>query len=76
MLGRALVLATFGLLLGFFAAIALNRALRSFVYGVSTLNIVIYGGAVVALIIVAVVASYLPARRASRLDPAVVLRAE
>lgn len=74
--GRALLLASAGMVAGIAAALALSRVLRGVVYGVSTVNVGIYAAGVVALIAVAALASYLPARRASKLDPAVILRSE
>ncbi|HEV7991128.1 MAG TPA: hypothetical protein VGP25_04840, partial [Gemmatimonadaceae bacterium] len=50
--------------------------LRGFLYGVTAADPVTLMGAAVALLTTAVVASWLPARRAARVDPAVALRAE
>jgi len=75
-LGRGLLLAGLGLALGAAVAVVLGPALRRFLYGVGTLDGWTYAGAVVALSAVAVLASWLPARRASRVDPAEVMRAE
>ena len=57
------------------AAIA-SRGLTSLLFGVSRLDPVSYGAVVVVLISVAALASWLPAWRASRIDPSVTLRSE
>ncbi|HET6983535.1 MAG TPA: ADOP family duplicated permease [Myxococcaceae bacterium] len=75
-LGRGLLLAATGLVLGAGVALVLGPALRRFLYGVGTLDVFSYAGAVVMLLAVAAAASWLPARRASRVDPGEVMRAE
>ncbi|MEJ7811392.1 MAG: ABC transporter permease [Gemmatimonadaceae bacterium] len=65
-----------GLVLGLVAAIPLARVLRSQLFQVSTLDPWVYAAVSALLVIVAFAASYIPARRAARVDPAVVLRAE
>jgi putative ABC transport system permease protein len=74
-MGRALVLAATGLSIGLLGVLALSRALSSLVYGVGV------GGwplvfAFLVLGLVALLASYLPARRAVRRDPVAALRSE
>ena len=75
-LGRGLLLAGTGLVLGAAVALGLGPVLRRFLYGVGALDAWSYAGAVGALLAVAAAASWLPARRASRVDPAEVMRAE
>jgi len=75
-LGRGLLLAAAGLVLGAGVALSLAPALRRFLYGVGTLDAWSYAGAVAMLLAVAAAASWLPARRAARVDPAEVMRAE
>jgi putative ABC transport system permease protein len=74
--GRGLALTTAGLVIGIAAAIALTRLMRSLLFQVSPTDVPTLG--VVALITVALslAASYLPARRAVRVDPMESLRAE
>ena len=54
----------------------LSRILTRFLYGVTGLDAVTYIGVALLLGGVALVAAYLPARRASRVDPMVALRCE
>jgi predicted permease len=72
--GMALVVvgAAIGLLLGFGAA----QVLRSLLYGVGAGDPITFIGAPVLLVVVGALAAFLPARRAGRVDPAGVLRAE
>ena len=64
------------LLLGLAGALALNYLLRSQLYGVSPADPVTYIGVALILGLVALLASYIPARRATRVDPLVALRYE
>jgi ABC-type lipoprotein release transport system permease subunit len=54
----------------------LTRLLTSFLFGVSPTDPITFAGVALLIAAVAVVASYLPARSASRVDPMVVLRHE
>jgi predicted permease len=65
-----------GIAIGLLAAFALTRFLESLLYEVSPIDPVAYVLAAVLLFAVALAASYLPARRAGRIDPARALRAE
>jgi putative ABC transport system permease protein len=65
-----------GLALGLAAAAIGSRVLRSLLYGVSETDLATYAGVAVFLALVAVAASYLPARRAARSDPVQALRSE
>lgn len=65
-----------GVLVGIAAAFAGTRALASFLYGVETTDVATFGGVALALVAVSVLATLLPARRALRADPMVVLRDE
>jgi ABC-type antimicrobial peptide transport system permease subunit len=65
-----------GLALGLPAAMAAARLLGGFLYGVRPLDPTILVAAGLALLAVATAAAYLPARRASRVDPMMALRCE
>jgi predicted permease len=75
-LRQGLVLAGVGVLLGALAAFGATRALRGLLYGVAPADAVALGGAAALLALAALVASWVPARRAARLDPVMALRAE
>src|SRR5262249_42298539 len=63
-----------GLVLGVVSALLATRALRGVLFGTSPTDPVVFAATVATLAAVASLASYLPARRASRVDPIVVLR--
>src|SRR5205823_3075143 len=75
-LRRAALLTSVGLVLGGFAALASARALSTLLYEVAPTDPVTFIGIAALLFTVAVLASWLPARRAARLDVIVALRAE
>jgi putative ABC transport system permease protein len=75
-LRQGLLLATIGGAVGFAGALVLSRALASELYAVSPTEPSVYIGVAVLLAVVAVAASYLPALRATRVDPLVALRDE
>ncbi len=72
----AMRLAGLGLLIGTAAALGLARTLRALLFGVGPADPPTYAGVVLLLGGVALAASYLPARRAARLDPMVALRGD
>jgi putative ABC transport system permease protein len=65
-----------GLIIGTAAAYLSTRALSSMLYGVDPHDPLIFAGIAVSLFIVVVLASYLPARKATRVDPLIALRYE
>jgi putative ABC transport system permease protein len=75
-LRRAVLLATVGMALGFAGSVAGARLITALLFEVASDDPVIYSAVAVLLGTVMLLASYLPARRASRLDPLVALRQE
>ncbi|MGB2717352.1 MAG: ADOP family duplicated permease [Vicinamibacterales bacterium] len=73
-LGRGLVLVALGSGIGTALAIGVSRLLASLLYGVQPTDPVAMAGAIVVLLAVGVLAAFVPARRASLVDPVVVLR--
>jgi putative ABC transport system permease protein len=73
---RGLALALAGTAAGLLGALALGRLLRSLLFGVGPSDPVTFAAAPLILVAVALVASYLPARRAARVDPMIALRSE
>jgi predicted permease len=75
-LRRGIVLAGAGLLAGVPAALLLSRFLGTLLYDVTTTDLATYVAASAGIVGIALAASYVPARRATRVDPATALRAE
>jgi predicted permease len=73
---RGLTLAAMGLVLGLTGAAALMRLLSSFLFGVNPFDPLTYVAVAAGLGLVALVATWLPARQATRIDPMLALRAE
>jgi putative ABC transport system permease protein len=75
-LGQALKLTGIGLAIALPISFAISRAMASLIFGVVAMDITIVAGLTVLILAVAFVAGYLPARRATRVDPMVSLRYE
>ncbi len=73
---RGMLVTGIGLSIGFVISILLARVLASVIFGVSATDWQIFGGISFALASAAILACYLPARRATRIDPVVALRHE
>ncbi|HLG98278.1 MAG TPA: ABC transporter permease [Bryobacteraceae bacterium] len=73
---QGLTLTGTGLVIGTAASFAATRSLKSALYGVTGTNPTTLAGVAAALTMVALIACFIPARRASRVDPIVVLREE
>jgi len=68
-LGRTLAMAAVGILVGFVGAFALANVIASLLYGVEPNDPATFAGVAALLVVIAAFAGYLPARRASRVDP-------
>jgi putative ABC transport system permease protein len=75
-MGSALRLAGLGVAIGLVSALLIAQALSSLLYGVSARDPLTYAAISLLLTLVALFASFLPARRATRVDPMTALRAE
>jgi len=73
-LRQGLLTAGIGIVLGLAASIALSRLLQTLLFGVTPRDVSVFGGVAVLLFAVAMAACYIPARRATRVDPMVALR--
>jgi len=73
---NTLALTAMGLLMGLSVSLALARVISSLLFGISAFDPVAFLGMTVLLCTVALLAGYLPARRASKTDPMIALRAE
>ncbi len=75
-MARGLGIILVGIALGLSVAAAASRFLSSLLYGIGATDFIAFGGTTLILLAVAVLASYIPARRATRVDPVLALKAE
>jgi ABC-type antimicrobial peptide transport system permease subunit len=75
-LKRGAGLAALGIAIGVPAAWALSRFLASLLYGISPRDVTVFAGVPLLHLAVALAASYIPARRAAKVDPVIALRIE
>jgi putative ABC transport system permease protein len=74
--GQGMVVITIGLAIGLAAAFALMRLMRSLLFGVGENDPLTFAAITLVLLLVGLLACYIPARRASKVDPLIALRAE
>ena len=75
-LGQGLALTLIGVGVGMAGAYALTRLMESLLYGVTATDFLTYGSVSGVLILVGLLASFVPARRATKVDPMIALRSE
>ncbi len=73
---EGLFLATIGAAVGLLAAAGLTRLMSSLLFKTTALDPITYGAVALLLILAAALASYIPARRATAVDPVVALRCD
>ena len=74
--GHGMKLIGLGLMIGLLASVILARMMSSLLFGVSTTDSITFGLVAVGLLVVGLLACYIPARRATKVDPLVALRYE
>ena len=74
--GSGMFLASIGVVVGLIGAFAVTRLMASLLFGVSPTDLVTFGFVSLGLLTVAMLACYIPARRATKVDPLVALRYE
>jgi ABC-type lipoprotein release transport system permease subunit len=73
---QGMALALSGVMIGLAAAFLLTRLIRSLLFGVEATDPITFAAISLLLLLIALLASYIPAQRATRIDPMVSLRCE
>jgi putative ABC transport system permease protein len=74
--GQGALLGAIGIAIGLAGALGVTRTLRTFLFGISPFDLASFVGVSLSLGVIALLASYLPARRAARVDPVEAMRHE
>jgi len=74
--GQGLKVVAAGVVIGLVAALALSRVMKSLLFGVTATDPLTFAGVALLLVVVALIACFIPARRAAKTDPMVTLRQE
>jgi putative ABC transport system permease protein len=72
--GQGMALSLFGVTLGLAAALLLTRLIRSMLFGVAATDPFTFAGISLLLAMITLLATYIPARRATQIDPMISLR--
>jgi ABC-type antimicrobial peptide transport system permease subunit len=75
-IGQGLRLVVIGVVIGLLGSLALTRVMASLLFGVSATDPLTFAGVAMLLVGVALIACFIPARRAAKTDPMIALRAE
>lgn len=75
-LRRAMLLSLVGIGVGIAGAVAVTRYLTTLLFGVQPIDVITFAGVALALMVVALIACLIPARRAAKIDPLIALRYE
>lgn len=75
-LGQGLALTLIGIAAGLLGAFALTRLMSKLLYGISSTDLPTFGSVALALLLIGLLASFLPAYRATKVDPMIALRAD
>ncbi|HKN84773.1 MAG TPA: ABC transporter permease [Pyrinomonadaceae bacterium] len=73
---QGLIISLIGVVIGLVAAFALTRVLSTLLVGVSSTDLTIFGVVTVLLLLITLLGSFIPARRATKIDPLIALRTE
>ena len=73
-IGRTMHLALVGISVGVVVSLAVSRLIASLLFRTAPTDLLTFGAMVILLVAVALLAGYLPARRASKIDPIIALR--
>jgi putative ABC transport system permease protein len=75
-MGQGMKLALAGVALGLVASVALTRTIKSLLFGVSTIDPVTFAALPLLVMLIGMLACWIPARRATRVDPLIALKYE